>query len=168
MTTQQQPLAPRLVELRAHRGPKVLLVSSFVLPHPGGVEQFVDTVKELLLAGGCSVRVLACRLPHGSSEAEAALPTRFLPPGGWPLPVAGWRTLWQEVGSADIVVANGARHLLPALATFVARARRKRVVFVLHGSGAPFSTSSFLYHRVLGSIFERLIARPALRRSVPV
>jgi glycosyltransferase involved in cell wall biosynthesis len=168
VTTQQQHLAPRWVESRAHRGPNVLLVSSFVLPHAGGVEQFVDTAKELLRARGCGVRVLACHLPNGSSEADAALPTRFLPPGGWPLPVAGWRTLWREVGFADIVVANGARHLLPALATFVAHARRKRVLFVLHGSGAPFSTSSFLYHRVLGSIFEWLLARPALRRSVPV
>jgi glycosyltransferase involved in cell wall biosynthesis len=46
--------------------------------------------------------------------------------------------------------------------------RRRRVLFVIHGSGAPFSTSSFFYHRVLGSVFEWLVARPALRLSVPV
>ena len=164
----QQPRLESLHESHAGRRTKVLLVSSFVLPHAGGVEQFVDTAKELLRAHGCDVRVLACRLPDGSSDADAVLPTRFLPPGLWPLPVAGWGTLWREVGHADIIVANGARHLLPALATFVARARRKRVLFVLHGSGAPFSTSSFFYHRVLGSIFERLVARPALRQSLPV
>jgi len=82
--------------------------------------------------------------------------------------VGGWRTLWREVGQADVVVANGARNLLPAVATFFARIRRRRVLFVLHGSGAGFSTSSFVYHRLLGSIFERLVTRPALRRSVPI
>ena len=49
----------------------VLLVSSFVLPHTGGVEQFVDTAKEVLSARRCRVRVLACRLPGGSVDADA-------------------------------------------------------------------------------------------------
>ena len=149
-------------------GARVLLVSSFVLPHTGGIEQFVDTTQELLREHGCHVRVLACRLPRDSSEADATVPTLFLGPGGWPLPVAGWRTVWREVGRAHVVVANGTRQVLPAIATFMARARRKRVLFVLHGSGASFSTSSFLYHRVLGTTVERLVTRPALRRSVPV
>jgi glycosyltransferase involved in cell wall biosynthesis len=147
---------------------KVLLVSSFVLPHAGGVEQFVDTAKELLRARACRVRILACRLPGGSGDADALLPSWFVPPGGWPLPVGGWRTLWREIGEADVIIANGARHLLPALAVLVARLRRKRVLFVLHGSGAPFTKSSFFYHRLLGSVFEWLVARPALRLSMPV
>lgn len=147
---------------------KVLLVSSFVLPHAGGVEQFVDTARELLRARGFSVRVLACRLRAGSGDADASLPTWFVPPGGWPLPVGGWRTLWRELGEADVIIANGARHLLPALAAFVARLRRKQVIFVLHGSGAPFTKSSFFYHRLLGSVFEWLVARPALHLSLPV
>jgi len=143
----------------------VLLVSSFVLPRAGGVEQFVDTAKELLRVRGCRVRVLACRFGGGPTEADATLPSWSVPPGGWPLPVAGWRTLWREIAAADVVVANGARNLLPAVAAIVARLRRKRVIFVLHGSGAPFATSSFFYHRLLGSTFERLVARPALRVS---
>ena len=147
---------------------KILLVSSFVLPHAGGVEQFVDTAKELLRASGCRVRVLACRLPGGSGDADGLLPTWFVRPGRWPLPVGGWRTLWREIGEADVIVANGARHLLPAVATLVARLRGKQVLFVLHGSGAPFTKSSFFYHRLLGSVFEWLIARPALRLSLPV
>jgi len=146
----------------------VLLVSSFVLPHTGGVEQFVDTAKEVLSARRCRVRVLACRLPGGSVDADALVPTWFLPPGGWPLPVGGWRRLWREIGKADVVIVNGARHLLPALAALVARLRRKRVLFVLHGSGAPFTKGSFFYHRLLGSVFEWLVARPALRLSLPV
>ena len=146
----------------------VLLVSSFVLPHAGGVEQFVDTAKEAMRGRGWNVRVLACRLSGTSTDADATLPTRFLPPAGWPLPVGGLRTLWREVGRADVVVVNGARHVLPIVATFTARMRRKGMVFVLHGSGAPFTTGSLLYHRVLGSVFERTFVRPALRLSHPV
>ena len=145
----------------------MLLVSSFVLPHAGGVEQFVDTAADLLRERGCRVRVLACRAREHVG-ADATVPTWFLPRAGWPLPVGGWRTLWREVSRADVVVVNGARHLLPALATLVARLRRRRVLFVLHGSGAAFSTSTFLYHRVLGSLFELAVARPALRLAEPV
>jgi glycosyltransferase involved in cell wall biosynthesis len=152
----------------APRGKRVLFVSSFVLPRQGGVEQFVDIAASLLRGCGWRVRVLACRPRVGPAAANVTIPTRFLRAGGWPLPVGGWRTLWREVGSTDVVVANGTRHLLPNLATIAARLRGKKVLFVLHGSGAPFSTSSFFYHRVLGSLFERLIARPALRLSLPV
>ena len=147
---------------------RTLLVSSFVLPHSGGVEQFVDTAATLLAERGWDVRVLACRPPAGPAAADVTLPTRYLPPGSWPVPVAGWRTLWREIGGADIVVANGARNLLPNLTAIVARLRRRKVIFVLHGSGAPFTTSSFIYHRVLGSAFEWLVVRGALRLSLPI
>jgi glycosyltransferase involved in cell wall biosynthesis len=145
-----------------------LIVSSFVLPHAGGVEQFVDVAASLLRREGWHVRVLACRPPAGAPQADSTVPTRFLGTAGWPLPVGGWRVLWREVGAADVVIANGTRHLLPSVAVLAARLRGKRVVFILHGSGAPFSTSSFFYHRVLGRLFERLVARPALRVSQAV
>jgi glycosyltransferase involved in cell wall biosynthesis len=150
------------------RLPRALLVSSFVLPRSGGIEQFVDIAARLLRGHGWRVRVLACRPRAGDAEADATVPARYLGSGGWPFPVGGLRTLWREVGDADVVVANGTRHLLPNVAAFAARLRGKRVVFVLHGSGASFSTSSFFYHRVLGSLFERLLSRPALRFSRPV
>ena len=152
----------------APRAKRALIVSSFVLPHTGGVEQFVDTASTLLTERGWSVRVLACRPPAGPAAADVALPTRFVPPGGWPVPVRGWRAMWREVGRADVVLANGARHILPNVAAFAARLRGRKVIFVLHGSGSPFTTSSFLYHRVLGSAFEWLFARAALRVSLPI
>ncbi|HUH22184.1 MAG TPA: glycosyltransferase family 4 protein, partial [Gaiellaceae bacterium] len=152
----------------APRLPRALLVSSFVLPRSGGIEQFVDIAARLLRGRGWRVRVLACRPPAGEAKADTTIPTCYLGGSGWPLPVGGLRTLWREVGEADVVVANGTRHLLPNVAAFAARLRGKRVVFVLHGSGASFATSSFFYHRVLGSLFERLLSRPALRRSHPV
>jgi len=106
-------------------------------------------------------------LRRGRTDADATLPTWFLPPAGWPLPVRGWRTLWREVGATDVVVVNGTRHALPPLAAFAARFRGKEVLFVLHGSGAPF-TGSWLYHGLLGSLFEWALTRPAVRISRPV
>ena len=150
------------------RSRRALIVSSFVLPRPGGVEQFVDVAARLLRGEGWRVRVLACRPATGEAQADATIPTRFLGSAGWPLPVGGWRLLWREIGEADVVIANGTRHLLPNVAAFAAHLRGKRVLFVLHGSGAPFSTSSFVYHRVLGRLFERLITRPVLRIALPV
>ena len=145
-----------------------MIVSSFVLPHAGGVEQFVDTASTLLAERGWAVRVLACRPREGTAAADVTMPTRFLPPGGWPVPVGGWRALWREIGRADAVVANGSRHLLPNIAALAARLRGRRAIFVLHGSGAPFTTSSLVYHRLLGSGFEWLVVRVALRLSLPI
>ena len=159
---------PAIALAAAPRDQRALIVSSFVLPHTGGIEQFVDAASVLLSQRGWSVRILACRPRRGPAAADVTLPSRFLPPGGWPVPVRGWRTLWEEVGRADVVVSNGARQLLPNVAAVAARLRRRKVVFVLHGSGAPFTTSSFLYHRLLGSIFEWLVVRPVLRLTRPV
>jgi glycosyltransferase involved in cell wall biosynthesis len=150
-----------------HAG-RALIVSSFVLPHAGGVEQFVDTASTLLTERGWAVRVLACRPREETAAADVTMPTRFLPPGGWPVPVGGWRTLWREIGRADAVVVNGSRHLLPNIAALAARLRGRRAIFVLHGSGAPFTTSSFVYHRLLGSAFEWLVVRVTLRLSLPI
>jgi glycosyltransferase involved in cell wall biosynthesis len=147
---------------------RVLLVSSFVLPHAGGVEQFVDTASTLLAERGWAVRVLACRPRDGTAAADVTVPTRFLPPGGWPVPVGGWRALWREIGRTDAVVVNGSRHLLPNIAALASRLRGRKAIFVLHGSGAPFTASSLIYHRLLGSAFEWLVVRASLRLSLPI
>jgi glycosyltransferase involved in cell wall biosynthesis len=95
------------------------------------------------------------------------VPTRYLPPADWPLPTGGWGELWREVRDADVVVANGTRQLLPILAIAAAWAQRKGRVAVVHG-GETLVGGSFIYHRVLGSIFDQLLARPALRVSLTV
>jgi glycosyltransferase involved in cell wall biosynthesis len=71
------------------------------------------------------------------------------------------------VGQADVVVANGTRQLLPILAIASAFVRRKGRVVILHG-GDSLRGGSFFYHRVLGSAFDWVLARPALRASIPV
>lgn len=138
-----------------------------MLPHAGGVEQFVEAARGILTARGCGVRVLACRLPGGDATADATVPTRFLGTSGWPLPAGGWRTLWREVQQADVVVGNNARHPLPVLAVLVARLQAKGAIFVVHGSGEGPQTGSGAF-RLARAAFQRTLARLAVRISRPV
>jgi glycosyltransferase involved in cell wall biosynthesis len=144
--------------------PRALLVSSFVRPHRGGVEEFVDSARILLEERGWQTRTLACRLPDLHAAADAVVPTRFLGPSSWPLPTGGWRSVWREVGATDVVIANGTSHVLPVLAVLAARVRRRKALFVLHGSGEYPGSRPM---RLARSLFQRTLARLALRLSHP-
>jgi glycosyltransferase involved in cell wall biosynthesis len=146
---------------------RVLLVSSFVLPHAGGVEQFVAAIRELLEQCDCRVRVLACGRPGEETTADAVLPTRYLGAAGWPLPVGGWRTLWDEVTRADVVIANNALQPLSAAAVFAGRRRGVPRLMVIHGSGVaqPAGAGGPAAAR---AGFRHVVARAAVRRSMPV
>jgi glycosyltransferase involved in cell wall biosynthesis len=146
---------------------RVLLVSSFVLPHAGGVEQFVGTLRALLEEAGSEVRVLACRRPGEDTSADAVLPTRFIGPSGWPLVTGGSRTLFEEVRRADAIVANGSLHLLTALAVHAGRRHRVPSLLVIHGSGQGMRPGDS-WLRPARAVFQRSVGRSALRRSVPV
>lgn len=146
---------------------RILLVSSFVLPHAGGVEQFVATIRGMLEQRGCAVRVLACRRPGEDGSADAVVPARYVGPGGWPLPIGGWRTLRREVARADAVIANNALHPLADLAVLAARRRGVPRLLVVHGSGQARRPGSAPL-RAAREGFQRTLARLALRRSLPV
>lgn len=146
---------------------RILLVSSFVVPHAGGVEQFVQTVRELLEARGCEVRVLACRRAGEDASADAVVPARFLGPGGWPLPVAGWGTIRREIAGADAVVANVAVQPLPVAAVGLARLQGVPRLLVVHGSGQPRRHGSRAV-LALRALFMRAVALPAMRLCLPV
>jgi glycosyltransferase involved in cell wall biosynthesis len=144
-----------------------LLVASFVRPHPGGVEDFVDSTRALLEERGHPTRVLACRLPGWDTAADVVVPTRFLGSSSWPLPVGGWRALWCEVAGADLVLANSSRHLLPVLAALLARARGRGSLLVMHGSGAgPYGGPPAV--GLARSLFARSLGRLAMRLAHPV
>jgi glycosyltransferase involved in cell wall biosynthesis len=146
---------------------RILLVSSFVLPRAGGVEQFVGTVRQMLQEQGCEVRLLACRRRGEDATADAVVRTRYLGPGAWPLPVGDWATIRREVAGADAVVANVAMHPLSVAAVMCARAQRVARLLVVHGSGQPRRHGSPGV-RGLRSLFMRTVARLAVRRCVPV
>jgi glycosyltransferase involved in cell wall biosynthesis len=145
----------------------VLLISSFVRPHPGGVEEFIDSSRALLEERGLQTRVLACRLPGLDTTADAVIPTRFVGRSSWPLPTGGWRTLWAEVSAADAVVGNNARHLLPVVAVLLSRVRGRAAFLVVHGSGGgPYGGSAAF--RLFRLFFEKTLARLAMRVCRPV
>ncbi len=143
---------------------RILLVSSFVLPHAGGVEQFVATIRELLSHQGCEVRVLACELPGLDGSADAVVPARHLGSTGWPVPTGGWATVWREVGRADAVIANVALQPLSVLAALTARRRGVPALLVVHGSGQGVRPGA----NPLRAAFQRTLGVLAVRRSLPV
>ena len=140
-------------------------MSSFVRPHRGGVEEFVEAARTLLEQRGWQVRTLACRIP--GAAADAVVPTRFLGASAWPLPTGGWRTVWREVGAADVVIANNARHPLPVISVLAARARGRGALLVIHGSGEGPYAGPWPF-RLARSLFERTLALLAVRVSRPV
>jgi glycosyltransferase involved in cell wall biosynthesis len=127
--------------------PRVLIVSSFVLPHAGGVEQFVERASELLSAHGARVRLLACA--RDDARADAYVPALFLGKSEWPLLIGGLRTLWSEIGESDVVLLNSHRHPLTVAGALLARLRRRRCLLVVHTSDAG----------AVGPLAYRLIAR---------
>ena len=145
----------------------MLLVASFVRPHPGGVEDFVDSARTLLEERGLRTKVLACRLPGWDTAADVVVPTRFLGSSSWPLPVGGVRALWGEVGAADFVLANNTRQALPVLAVLLARTRRRPAFLVMHGSGAgPYAGPRV--SAIARSFFRRSLGRVAMRLARPI
>jgi glycosyltransferase involved in cell wall biosynthesis len=145
----------------------VLVVSSFVLPHAGGVEEFVGSARRLLEERGLHVRVLACRLPGLDGTADAVVPARFLGRSGWPLPTGGLTTLWRELSAADLVLANNARHLLPVVAVLAARCRRRAALLVVHGSAQGEYAGGRGFGRVR-ALFQATLGRLAVHASRPV
>ena len=146
---------------------RALLVSSFVRPHAGGVEEFVESARELLEQQGWEVRVLACRLPGDETSAHAVVPARLLGATRWPLPTGGWRTIWDEVAAADVVIANNARHLLSVLAAVSARLSRRPVLLVIHGSGEGHYAGTRL-PGLLRELFQRTLGRLAVDLARPI
>jgi alpha-1,6-mannosyltransferase len=146
---------------------RVLIVSSFVLPHAGGVEQFVATVRGMLEARGHAVRVLACRRPGEDGGADIRVASRFAGRGDWPVPVGGWRALWRAVAHADAVIANNATHVLSAAAVVAARRQGVPALLVVHGSGQAQSHRTGAA-RLARAAFARTLPRLALRRAMAV
>jgi len=147
---------------------RVLIVTSFVLPHVGGIEEFVAFTTEDLRAAGWDVRVLSSSLPNRElAQADVIIPTIHAFHSGHPIPYRGWTRLWREIGRADLVVANQRRNLLPVLAALFASVRRRPVVFVIHGSpGVRIPQPAWF--RAAAEIFDRTLGRWALKRSVVV
>ena len=143
---------------------RVLIASSFVSPHVGGVERFVDWAREALAEREHAVRVLACA--YEDSSADVVVPTRYLMSTDWPLPVGGARRIAREVGRADVVLANSHRHVLPALV--IGEARRAHTPALLGVHTAYDGVSDSRAYAALGAVFDRLVVPVELRHAVPL
>jgi glycosyltransferase involved in cell wall biosynthesis len=158
---------PSQKRANAQRRPRrALIVSSFVLPHVGGIEQFVALAAEDLRLAGWEVRLMASTALDGKPvAADIAIPTLHLFRSDYPLAYRGWLRVWKEVGAADLVIANQHRNLLPVVAVLMAAARRRAAVFVIHyGEGIPSYKRPWL--NLLGRVFDKTLGRAALKRSV--
>jgi glycosyltransferase involved in cell wall biosynthesis len=140
---------------------RILIVSSFVEPHVGGVERIVSWMRDCLRRHGFAVRTVSCR--HRQAQADLLLPAFFLAAAGWPLPRGGLGALWREIGEADLVVCHSHLHPLSCLAALAARLRRRPCVFVVHAADDG-ATGSWAY-RILARAFGASLARAALATS---
>jgi len=143
---------------------RVLIVSSFVLPHAGGVEQFVDRASGLLSERGARVRLLACK--REDAQADAYVRALFLGRSEWPMPIGGLRTLWREIGDSDVVLLNSHRHLLTVAGALLARLRKRRCLLVVHTSDAGAVGS--LAYRLIARSFDQTLTRLAFSLSTVV
>jgi glycosyltransferase involved in cell wall biosynthesis/peptidoglycan/xylan/chitin deacetylase (PgdA/CDA1 family) len=150
------------------RPPRALVVSSFVLPHVGGVEQFVAFTTEDLREAGWTVTVAASTPPDGGpAQADMLMPTAYFLASGHPVAYSGWLRLWKAIGEADIVISNQHRNLLPVVAVLGASIRRRPSVFVIHtGTGIPSHQGWWLNR--LSEAFEQSLVRVALHRCTMV
>jgi D-inositol-3-phosphate glycosyltransferase len=116
---------------------RILLVSSYFLPHVGGVERFVAVLAEGLADRGHEVTVLCCRTQRSPREenvgrfrivrvpAANGAERRFGTPLPLPSPLAFSRAASRLVRSADVVHAQDA--LYPTTWVALAAARRHHV-----------------------------------------
>ena len=144
----------------------VLIASSYVLPHIGGVEQFVAVAAEDLREDGWSVRIVSSTLPDNQvPQSDVALPTFHLSATHHPVPYRGWLKLWREVGRSSVVVANQYRNLLPVITVLMARLRGRPAIFVVHGgTGIPIRERWWVSFG--GRIFDQTLSRLAMRGAV--
>ncbi len=160
-------MAPRTIDTTSSPSPgSVLIVSSYVLPHIGGVEQFVAVAAEDLRDDGWSVRIVSSSLPDNRvPQSDVALPTFHLLATHHPVPYRGWLKLWREVGRSSVVVANQYRNLLPVITVLMARLRGRPAIFVVHGgTGIPIPERWWLSFG--GRIFDQTLSRLAMRDAV--
>jgi glycosyltransferase involved in cell wall biosynthesis len=146
---------------------RILLVSSFVVPHLGGVEQYTEWLRRRLVLRGHECRVVS--VAHEHTSAETSLPYRPLGPCNWPLvlptPAVG-AALRRETGWADLVLIQ--YHAYPlSLWTALAAATHGRKAFTFIHMVQPPSFRSRLYRQAAWT-YDRLCASVTLRLARPV
>ena len=160
------PLAGHWVAENIVYRQRVLIVSSFVRPRIGGVEQFAGWLEDRLNET-CDVRVLSCAIPNMTSDVT--VPCRLVSSSGWPLVLptpSTLRTLSAEIRRADCVLIQNFAHPLCLWAAVVARWRKVRAFTIVHTAQPP-SYGSAAYRAIAG-LYDATASRWTFRCAPPV
>ena len=112
---------------------RVLVVASYVAPHVGGTERFVEWLRAALPAAGVDVRVVS--VDHPDSSADVTVPHAILAQTTIPLVLPSPEVLGRlraEAAAADLVLLQSALHPLSLWAATAARAARTPALTVVH------------------------------------
>ncbi|MCP3164444.1 glycosyltransferase family 4 protein [Myxococcus qinghaiensis] len=124
---------------------RILEVSNFMPPHPGGIEIMIDTLFQGLQRRGHDVRWIAASTPL---EPGTTGPFVRVPAWNWleqnlhvPMPLwapSGWRQLDEQVRWADVIHVHDCLYFSSSLTTALTRGRRKPLLVTQHVGEVPY------------------------------
>jgi glycosyltransferase involved in cell wall biosynthesis len=123
-------------ESNAH--PKVLIVSSYGPPHPGGLERAVTRIFEEEKQRGVPIRWLLSDVPAQEAAPDTIrvkvwnqLDTKFRLAIPVPTPSA-YAKLWQEIAQCDVVHLHDGYYFISFAGAIMARLQGKKTVLTIH------------------------------------
>ncbi len=158
---------------------RILQVSSFMPPHPGGLELMVQNLTDGLRARGHEVRWIASAAPlppgvDGHLERIAAW-KRLEDALHVPVPLwtpAGYAALVRATAWADVVHLHDCLYPSSMVGALAARVRRKPLVVTQHIATVPYNAvldrvQSLAYHTVGRAVLEAASAVAVVSKHVP-
>ena len=161
--SQVTPNLSSLPIVSANGKPKrVLLVSSFVVPHLGGVEQYTEWLRQRLTSRGHSCRVVS--VAHPESTADTTVPYRPLGPRSWPLVLPSFQvaaSLAREVSWAEVLLLQYHAHPLALWSSAAGFLRRRKAFTFIHMVQPPAFRSRA--YRAMAQMYDFASAAVTLR-----
>jgi len=147
---------------------KVLQVSNYGPPHPGGIEKIAAQVFGEMKKRGVAIRWLMSDAPRLAPEPDTIrvrvlnqLEDRFGMPIFFPFPSA-YARLYREVKACDIVHIHDGYYLTCAAAALFAKLFRKRLVMTIHIWEVPYKSAFVRFCQRLALLF---VVRPCIRAA---
>lgn len=150
---------------------RVLIVSPFGPPHGGGLETYVDWLRECISGAGHEVRLLSCDVRD--VDAEWITPAQDLLVGGgtsWPLVLPSRRTratMREAVRWADLVLHQNCFWNLTSLAASAARRGGCAQRTIVHAAFATYPGAG-VTTRVSADAYRLLAGQRQLRIAPPI
>jgi glycosyltransferase involved in cell wall biosynthesis len=145
---------------------KVLQVSNYAPPHPGGIEKIAAQIFGEMRKRGVAIRWLMSDAPKLPPEPDTIrvrvlnqMEDRFGMPIFFPFPSA-YAQLFREVKACDIVHIHDGYYLTCAAAALFAKLFRKRLVMTIHIWEVPYKSAAVRFCQRLAMLF---VVRPCIR-----